>query len=119
MMPPTIGDVTRHNKKKYVLNGPVDITGNEILELVQEAIGEEVKDVRFKDMSFVEDMAAQTKESKNVVRRLRYAMKTTWAGKTTVATTSKEVLEIAPPTRGLAEMWTEMLGGEVDRTMAV
>ena len=47
-------DVQKHNGAKYVMNGPEDITGKQVVEMVEKAIGEPVKDVVFKDMSFLD-----------------------------------------------------------------
>jgi uncharacterized protein YbjT (DUF2867 family) len=102
-------DVSVHNKAKYVLNGPEDVTGAQIVKLVEETIGAKVEDVVYKDVSFVEYMVAQSKESKNVILSIKHAPETAWAGKAMVATTSKEVLELAPPTRTLADTWREAL----------
>ncbi|KAJ4322882.1 hypothetical protein N0V94_002144 [Neodidymelliopsis sp. IMI 364377] len=102
-------DISVHNRARYVLNGPADVTGAQIVKLIEETIGTKVENVVYKDVSFVEYMAAQSKESKNVILSIKYAPETTWAGKATVATTSKEVLELAPPTRTLADTWREAL----------
>lgn len=103
-------DSTKHNKAKYVLNGPEDVTGRAVVELLEKTIGTKVESVSYKDMSFIDAMAAQSSESKNVISSIKFAPETAWAGKTSVATTSREVLEIAPATRTVADTWKEMLG---------
>jgi uncharacterized protein YbjT (DUF2867 family) len=103
-------DSAIHNKAKYVLNGPGDVTGAQIVELAEQAIGSRVENVSYKDLSFIDDMAAQSKQSKNVILSVRYAPEVYWAGKTTTSTTSREMLEIAPPTRTLVDTWKEVLG---------
>jgi uncharacterized protein YbjT (DUF2867 family) len=110
-------DTTVHNKAKYVLNGPEDVTGAQIVRLVEETIGTKVENVSYKDVTFVDYMAAQSKESRNVITSIRYAPETMWVGKATASTTSKEVLELAPPTRTLASAWREALQGVTDRTI--
>ncbi|KAI6782286.1 NAD(P)-binding protein [Emericellopsis cladophorae] len=50
--------VSRHNEAKYVVNGPEDITGQQIVKMVEDHIGTQVKDVWYKDISFVDRMAA-------------------------------------------------------------
>ena len=47
-------------------------------------------------MSFIDQMAANTTESKNVILAIKRAPEPTWAGKAMAETTSKEVREIAP-----------------------
>ncbi|PCD33703.1 hypothetical protein AU210_009921 [Fusarium oxysporum f. sp. radicis-cucumerinum] len=97
-------DVTPHSKAKYVMNGPEDITGRQIVGLVEEYIGTKVEDVVFKDMSMIEQFAAHTQQSKNVILSIKHAPETAWEGKCGVATTSKEVLQIAAPKNTPAEI---------------
>jgi len=92
-------DTTAHNKAKYVLNGPEDITGEQIIAMVEERTGTRVENVKYKDLSFIDDWAATIQESKNVILSIKRAPATSWAGLATTSTTSKEVLELAPPTR--------------------
>ncbi|KAI1045302.1 hypothetical protein LB505_013927 [Fusarium chuoi] len=97
-------DITLHNKAKYVLSGPEDITGRQLVDLVEEYIGTKVEHVIFKDMSWVDQAAAQTLESKNVVLSRKYAAEPSWDGRCGVATTSKEVFKIAAPKNTPAEI---------------
>lgn len=104
-------NTAKHNKSKYVLNGPEDITGKQIVEMIESRIGEEVKDVKFRDVSFIEQWAdSQTSESKNVIRSITFAPVTSWEGKATASTTSKEILSIAPPRTTAADVFKKMLG---------
>ncbi|OAL54014.1 NAD(P)-binding protein [Pyrenochaeta sp. DS3sAY3a] len=103
-------DSTKHNKAKLVLNGPEDVTGRQVVALLEKTIGTKVESVSYGDLSFVDVMAVQSSESKNVISSIKFAAETSWEGKASVATTSKEVLEIAPATRTVADTWKEMLG---------
>ncbi|RBR24286.1 uncharacterized protein FIESC28_02776 [Fusarium coffeatum] len=102
-------DITPHNKAKYVLNGPEDITGRQIVSLVEEIIGTKVGNVKFKDMTFVEGMSAQSQESKNVIMSIQHALEPAWEGECSASTTSKEVLQIAAPKRTPAEVLAILL----------
>ncbi|KAF9700568.1 hypothetical protein EKO04_001699 [Ascochyta lentis] len=102
-------DISAHNKRRYVLNGPEDITGNQIVAMVEERIGAKVKEVRFKDLSFVKDMAAASQESENVISSIQYAPETAWEGLCKAETMSKEVLELAAPKKTPADALAEML----------
>lgn len=103
-------DVSKHNNAKYELNGPQNMTGKQVVELVEKAIGEPVKDVMYKDLRFLEDMAdARKGESRNVITSIKYAPVTGWDGECTTATTSKEVLEIWPPQYNITEVFESML----------
>ncbi|KAF7950006.1 hypothetical protein EAE96_007310 [Botrytis aclada] len=91
-------EVEKHNGKKYVLNGPEDITGWGIVDLVEKYLdGKKVKEVKYRDIAMLDGMIAQSPYSKNLVASLKHAPEANWNGKTSVATTSKEVLEFAAP----------------------
>jgi uncharacterized protein YbjT (DUF2867 family) len=103
-------DASRHYDKRYVLNGPTDITGKQIVAMVEKEIGTKVEDVRYKDMSFVDYMAeGQDTHNKSVIRSIKHAPDTAWAGKCSASTTSKEVLELAAPKRSQEQIWKEMV----------
>ena len=105
-------DTTKHNKARYVLNGPEDITGEQVVKMVESTIGEKVKDVKFKDVSSIEQWAEmQTTQSKNIIRSITFAPVTAWEGKCKASTTSKEVLEIAAPRRTPEEVFKMLLEG--------
>jgi hypothetical protein len=105
----TEDDVIPHDKAKYALNGPEDITGREIVTMVEAYIDTKIEDVRFEDLSFIEHMALQTQESKNVTLSIKHAPETAWEGKCTVSTTSKEVFQLAPPKHTPAEVSQKLL----------
>ncbi|KAJ5945268.1 hypothetical protein N7516_005436 [Penicillium verrucosum] len=94
-------DPSVHNKAKYVLNGPEDITGQQMVNLVEQYIDTQVEKVSYQDTSFIEQIwehqYAGTNESKSVISSLKYALVTAWEGKCSTSTTSKAVLEIAAP----------------------
>ena len=102
-------DPTIHNNAKYVLNGPEDITGKQIVEMAERYIGTKVENVSYKDVSFIDHMAAATQESKNVILSIKYAPATAWEGKCTASTTSKEILEFAAPKRTPADVLRTLL----------
>ena len=102
-------DTTKYKNAKLVLNGPEDITGNEIVKMVEEHIGAKVEDVSFKDVSFIDFMAAQTKESKNIILSIKHAPETAWDGLCTASTTSKEVLQLAAPKRTPGDVLATLL----------
>ncbi|KAL1607603.1 hypothetical protein SLS60_002537 [Paraconiothyrium brasiliense] len=102
-------DSSVHNKAKYVLNGPEDISGNQIVKMVEEHIGTKVENVTFKDISFVDQMAAASQESKNVILSIQHAPETAWEGRCTASTTSKEILDLAAPKRTPAEVLNTLL----------
>jgi uncharacterized protein YbjT (DUF2867 family) len=105
-------DPAVHNKAKYVLNGPEDITGKQIVDMVEQYIGTQVENVSYRDVLFLDQMAAAApQESKNVILSIRHAPETAWEGKCTASTTSREVLELAAPRRTPADVLKSLLEG--------
>lgn len=103
-------DPTKHNKAKYVLNGPEDITGEQVVKMVEAQIGQAVADVRYKDLTFIDEMAAQVPDdAKQTILTIKHAPKTAWDGQCSTSTTSKEVLDIAPPKATPAKVFQQML----------
>ncbi|KAJ0336240.1 hypothetical protein COL922a_008202 [Colletotrichum nupharicola] len=102
-------DVKPHDRAKYVLNGPEDVTGRQIVEMIEQSLGTRVEDVQFKDVSFVEDMAAQSQQSKSVIRSIKYALETAWEGKCSTSTTSREIFDIYTPKVTPAEPFKKLM----------
>lgn len=97
-------DLSTHNKREYVLNGPEDITGDQIVKEIEARIGAKVQEVRFKNYGFLEEFVmAQPHESRNVITSVKHAMENAWLGMASTKTTSTEVLGLAPPTETLAD----------------
>ncbi|RHZ60116.1 NmrA-like family protein [Aspergillus thermomutatus] len=107
-------DPTAHNKAKYVLNGPEDITGKQIVDMVEQHIGTQVKEVSYQDTSFINVLYERnyTRQSKNVIFSMKHALETAWEGKCSASTTSKRVLELAAPKRTPADVLTALLEGQ-------
>ncbi|KAI0197201.1 NmrA-like family protein [Xylaria flabelliformis] len=102
-------DPTPHNKAKYVLNGPEDISGNQVVKLVEQYIGTKVENVIFEDMSFIEAWAENSPEPKNIILSIKHALEPVIKGLCSASTTSKEVLELAAPKRTPVEVLESML----------
>jgi uncharacterized protein YbjT (DUF2867 family) len=100
-----------HDQKRYVLSGPEDVTGEEVVKMIEQYIGEPVKDVKYKDLSFIDDMANNSSESKNVMLSIKGAPITSWEGKAKAETTSKEILELYAPKRTVAEVLKDLVEG--------
>jgi uncharacterized protein YbjT (DUF2867 family) len=103
-------DPSVHNRAKYVLNGPEDITGEQIVKMVEQHIGTRVESVIYKDVSGIAAMVDLSSASRNLALSMVHAPEPAWAGKDTTSTTSKEFLELAPPTRTPADGLKALLG---------
>jgi uncharacterized protein YbjT (DUF2867 family) len=108
-------DPSAHDGAKYVLNGPEDITGEQLVDLVEQHIGTKVEDVKYQDMSSIDALLDSgfggPGQPRTVVGSIRYAAKTMWDGQCNASTTSREVLDIAAPKRTPAEVLRELLEG--------
>lgn len=106
-------DTSVHNQAKYVLNGPEDINGKQIVNMIEQLIGAPVKEISYKDFSFInmlyEHRYAATKQSKNVIYSVKRAAETAWDGKCSISTTSNEILKLAAPKRTPADMLKTLL----------
>lgn len=102
-------NITPYNKAKYILNRPKDITRRQIITIIKEYISTKVKDISFRDTSFVNYIASQSQESKNIIRSIKHTPETAWEGKCRVSTTSKEVLQLAAPKRSPAKVLRVLL----------
>ncbi|KAJ0166081.1 hypothetical protein CTA2_8786 [Colletotrichum tanaceti] len=69
-------DVSPYNKAKYVMNGPEDITGRGIVDMVEKSIGTKVEDVSFRNLEFIDKMAADSNEARNVIFRSQERLET-------------------------------------------
>ncbi|KAG0739745.1 hypothetical protein G6F32_015928 [Rhizopus arrhizus] len=45
-----LDDPTPHNRARYILSGPEDITGRRLVETVEQYAGVKVQDVEYKDL---------------------------------------------------------------------
>ena len=102
-------DISPYNRKRLVLNGPQEITGAQIIEMVEKQIGAKVGGVVWNDTSLIEQMAEQSPENKNIILSVRDAATEYWESGIKDAPTSKEILELCPPKRTAKEIFEELL----------
>ncbi|KAL4757681.1 NmrA-like family protein [Aspergillus foveolatus] len=101
--PDEVGVIAAHLLLKYVLNGPEDINGKQIVNMIEQHIGAPVKGVSYKDVSFInmlyEHQYAATKQLKNVIYSIQRAPEIAW----------EEILELAAPKRTPADILKTLL----------
>jgi uncharacterized protein YbjT (DUF2867 family) len=102
-------DTACHNGKRYILNGPEDITGEQIVKIAEEYIGESVQEVRYADLSMIDGIIKEFAGSKNIIASIKNAPVNTWEGKAKTDTTSKEVPGIYAPKRTVRDTLEELL----------
>jgi uncharacterized protein YbjT (DUF2867 family) len=104
-------DPSPHNQKKYVLRGPENTTGADVVALVESVIGDTVQEVQYRDESIVTGLAAMGYPER-LIKAIREGLKPMWAGKWAVdanVPTSKEMLELCPPATKAAESFKALL----------
>ncbi len=92
-------DPSPHNQKRYVINGPDDVTGNQVIDAVEKYAGVRPTLVTFADESIFDQMADYG-YSKSAVVSIREGARMFMNGKgslTKVRETSAELLALAPP----------------------
>jgi nucleoside-diphosphate-sugar epimerase len=91
-------DFSPHNHAKYIINGPEDITGNRLVNLIEKHAGVRPESVQFEDLSIYDGLASMG-YSESAIRSIRFAPTAMWQGQTGLRATptSKKVLETAPP----------------------
>jgi uncharacterized protein YbjT (DUF2867 family) len=103
-------DPTPHNHARYVLSGPENVTGKSIVELAELYAGVKVEKVKFKDTEWIRDLA-KTGYPEKILGSILAGCEPLWQGKCSLAgtPTSKEIVELAPPKRTVADALKVML----------
>ncbi|SPJ77032.1 related to NmrA-like family protein [Fusarium torulosum] len=104
-------DPTPHNHARYILSGPEDVTGKRIVELVEQYTAVKVKKAEFKVTSWLDDLVKTGVYPEKVLPSILAGFEPLWQGKCSLAgtPTSKEIMELAPPKRTVAEALKAML----------
>lgn len=104
-------DPTVHNQAKYVLNGPENIKGKQIVELIEKYARVKVEKAEFEDMSLINDLGKSGAYPENVVASIRTSCLALWKGKCSLSETptSKEIINLAAPKRTPAAALKAML----------
>lgn len=106
-------DVTKHDKQKYTLVGPSDVTGRDAVDLLEKHAGTKVEDVVFRDNDTNVNAAIAGGIRKVLAETLKYALVPSYdGGNSTKATpTSPQVLELYELHVGAHETWDKALAG--------
>ncbi|VUC26084.1 unnamed protein product [Clonostachys rosea] len=92
-------DPSPHNKACYVLRGADDVTGRDIVTLVEEEIGAKVSEVEFKSTAMIDALAAYGICPDKAIPSIKAGCDFVWAGQATSygTPTAQEILALAPP----------------------
>lgn len=104
-------DIDSRNQGRLCINGPENITGKQIVDILGEQIGEKVEKVKFKDMSFLDALRQNGDLTELAIRSIALAPVLSWEGKCSVETmpTSRAVMDLAPPQRKASQVLKQML----------
>jgi uncharacterized protein YbjT (DUF2867 family) len=107
-------DTTPHNHAKYVLSGPEDVTGQSIARLVEQHAGVRVEKTEFEVTSWLGDLVKAGVYQEKFLPSILAGCDALWQGKCSLAgtPTSKEIMELAPPKRTVADALNAMLEEE-------
>lgn len=105
-----LDDVSPHASQKYCLNGPQNVTGNEVTKLVEKYAGTTVDDVTYRDTSFIE-YARSAGTPENVLASLALAPMRAYGGATSVENmpTSPAILKIHTLEHGVMDTFDAAL----------
>jgi len=93
---------------KYVLTGPENVTGEDIVKLVEGCINEPVRDVKYKDFSVIDAWAESMPEQRTLIKAIGRAGGAIWGG-SALGTRSKEVAAVYTPSRTAEQVFEEMV----------
>lgn len=104
-------DVTPHNRARYILSGPEDVTGTRILKLAEHYAGAKIRKVEFENTGWLDDLVKAGVYTEKVLPSILAGFEPLWQGKCSLAgaPTSKEVMELAPPKRTVVDALKGML----------
>jgi len=94
-------DVSPHDKKKYVVAGPSNLTGKQLVQLVEKYAGTTVDEVVFRDTSMIKALESPGYPA-HVIASLSLAPRGGYDGATSVEVTptSQEIMELYAPKNG-------------------
>lgn len=104
-------DVSRHASQKYVVVGPSDISGKELVAIVEKYAKTTVDDVSYRDVSFVDGLKDYG-YAENILPSLKTAPRSSWDGRCSLAA--------APTSEGVKELYTPKNGAlqEIEAALA-
>lgn len=98
-------EYSNHNRAKYVLAGPEDVSGKSVVELVERLAGVRVEKVEYGSQEFLQSLTSMG-YAENVLPSVAAGLELfLWSGMGSLkkAANSQQVLTIAPPKRTIAD----------------
>ena len=106
-----LDDHSLYNGRSFTVSGPEDVTGNDIVRLVEKLAGTRVNDKTFEDKEWIEGLAKSGAYPQKLLSSILAGHDFLWRGDCTLAKTptSKEIIQLARPTRTMKDVITSML----------
>jgi uncharacterized protein YbjT (DUF2867 family) len=104
------GDTNTHNGKKYIIRGPENISGQDILDLVERYAGSKVESVKWRDTSMIDNLTEKG-YPKIAAQSILATLEPAWEGKcrTDGVPTSEEVMGLWEPKGKVEDGFREMV----------
>ncbi|KAK6436781.1 hypothetical protein LTR95_007020 [Oleoguttula sp. CCFEE 5521] len=96
-----LDDPSQHNRARYVLSGPEDLTGEQLVALIEKYAGVTVANTEFKDVSWIDELSKTGGYPEKVLASIRAGCIPLWTGACSVYAmpTSADIIELAAPRR--------------------
>lgn len=96
-----LDDTSSHNGAKYVLSGPEDLTGRQLLALVEKHAGVKIENVTFEDVPWIDELSKTGGYPEKVLSSIRAGCIPLWQGdcSLTGTPTSAAIAKLDPPQR--------------------
>ena len=82
-----LDDPSPHASQRYVLSGPEDVSGNDIVKLVEKIVGTKVIETRFRDTQWLNDLVTSGAYPEKVYPSIMAGFDCLWDGSCTKAKT--------------------------------
>lgn len=94
-------DPSPHNRAKYVLSGPEDLTGKKLVALVEKYAKKKAVNVEFKDVSWIDELSKSGGYPEKVLSSIRAGCIPLWRGDCSLSRTptSEAIVNLAAPRR--------------------
>lgn len=106
-----LADPSAHASQKYIINGPEDVTGKELVAEIERLTGSKVDDVAFNDRAFIDGFRAAGMPEK-IISSLHKAVDMLQAGAalSNVEPTAQAIMDLMPPTTTVRESLLYLVG---------
>jgi len=107
-----LDDFSAHANQCYVLSGPADVTGKDIVQLVEKVTGVTVEETEYKDVKWLQNLVNAGAYPQKLLPSIMAGFDCLWDGSCTQAgtPTSKAIVELARPERTIEQALRAMIG---------